>query len=150
MLWAREHLLSFWGATRSEGEGEGDGEREREIERHKTGNARGGRARHEGARGDGARERERRGKGLRLRKVYLRDNYSSESSAAGLNDYDHPDPYHQGHMVNQTPTRTMRSTEYGQRLGPSGRSLNDGHCSVPNLGDFGAPQYNTSREPYPA
>jgi 1,3-beta-glucan synthase len=25
--------------------------------------------------------------------VYQRDNYGSESSAAGLNDYDHPDPY---------------------------------------------------------
>jgi 1,3-beta-glucan synthase len=25
--------------------------------------------------------------------AYHRDNYGSESSAAGLNDYDHPDPY---------------------------------------------------------
>ena len=25
--------------------------------------------------------------------TYHRDNYGSESSAAGLNDYDHPDPY---------------------------------------------------------
>jgi hypothetical protein len=25
--------------------------------------------------------------------VYQRDNYGSESSAAGLDDYDHPDPY---------------------------------------------------------
>jgi hypothetical protein len=25
--------------------------------------------------------------------AYHRDNYSSGSSAAGLNDYDHPDPY---------------------------------------------------------
>jgi 1,3-beta-glucan synthase len=25
--------------------------------------------------------------------AFHRDNYGSESSAAGLNDYDHPDPY---------------------------------------------------------
>jgi 1,3-beta-glucan synthase len=25
--------------------------------------------------------------------TFHRDNYGSESSAAGLNDYDHPDPY---------------------------------------------------------
>ena len=36
-------------------------------------------------------------------------------------------------------------------MGPSGRSLNGGprgRCSTPNLGDFGAPQYNTGRERY--
>jgi 1,3-beta-glucan synthase len=39
---------------------------------------------------------------------------------------------------------------YGQRLGPSAESLNGGRSSAPNLGDFGASQYNTGREPYPA
>ena len=39
---------------------------------------------------------------------------------------------------------------YGQRLGPSAESLNGGRTSAPNLGDFGASQYNTGREPYPA
>ena len=35
-------------------------------------------------------------------------------------------------------------------MGPSGEFLNGGRSSAPNLGDFGAPQYNTSRELYPA
>lgn len=39
---------------------------------------------------------------------------------------------------------------YGQRLGPSAESLNGGRSSAPNLGDFGASQYNTGSEPYPA
>ncbi|KAH9995701.1 hypothetical protein BJV77DRAFT_1157655 [Russula vinacea] len=39
---------------------------------------------------------------------------------------------------------------YGQRLGPSGESLNGGRSSAQKLGDFEAPQYNTGREPYPA
>jgi hypothetical protein len=39
---------------------------------------------------------------------------------------------------------------YGQRLGPSAESLNGGRSSAPNLGDFGASQYSTGSEPYPA
>lgn len=53
--------------------------------------------------------------------AYHRDNYGSESSGAGLNDYDHPDPYgsssssHLPHTLNLT-TRGYRPTRY--RLGP--------------------------------
>jgi len=39
---------------------------------------------------------------------------------------------------------------YGQRMDPSAESLNGGRTSAPNLGDFGATQYVSGREPYPA
>ncbi|KAH9981692.1 hypothetical protein BJV77DRAFT_358972 [Russula vinacea] len=61
--------------------------------------------------------------------VYHKDNYGSESSAAGLNDYNHPDPYGQ-------PDTDSDHDVYGQRLGPSGESLNGGRSSAPNLSDF--------------
>jgi MCM P-loop domain len=50
-------------------------------------------------------------------------------------------------QVNQTPTRTMRSTD---SIRAHQEGLNDWCYLVPNLGDFGAPQYNTGRERYPA
>jgi len=39
---------------------------------------------------------------------------------------------------------------YGQHLGHFAESLNDGRSSAPNLSDFGAFQYTTGSEPYPA
>lgn len=52
--------------------------------------------------------------------VYHRDNYGSESSAAGLNDYDHPDPYGSSspssHSHLNLTTRDYRPTRH--RLGP--------------------------------
>ncbi len=36
--------------------------------------------------------------------LYHRDNYGSESSAAGLNDYDHPDPYGLSFSPHVSPT----------------------------------------------
>ena len=92
--------------------------------------------------------------------MYHRDNYSSESSAAGLNNYDHPDPYGSyfpAHLPDALTSQPVFPGQpdtdsdhevYGQHLGSSGRSLNGGRCSTPNLGDFGAPQYNTGRERY--
>ena len=91
--------------------------------------------------------------------TYHRDNYGSESSAAGLND---PDPYgsssflHIISHVNLTPIFSGQPDTdsdhdvYGQRLGPSAESLNGGRSSAPNLGDFSATQYTGGREPYPA
>lgn len=75
--------------------------------------------------------------------VYHRDNYGSESSAAGLNDYDHPDPYGQ-------PDTDSDHDVYGQRLGQSAESLHGGRSSAPTFGDLGAAQYGGGREPYPA
>ena len=53
--------------------------------------------------------------------VYHRDNYGSESSAAGLNDYDHPDPYGSSSFLSfsshlNLTTRDNRPTRH--RLGP--------------------------------
>ncbi|KAH9972539.1 1-3-beta-glucan synthase [Lactifluus volemus] len=75
--------------------------------------------------------------------TYHRDNYGSESSAAGLNDYDHPDPY-------SHPDTDSDHDVYGQRLGPSAESLNGVRSSAPTLGDFAAAQFGNGREPYPA
>ncbi|KAH9984610.1 hypothetical protein BJV77DRAFT_1036712, partial [Russula vinacea] len=47
--------------------------------------------------------------------------------------------------VNQTLTRTMRSMD---SVWAHQEGLSSGRCSTPNLGDFGAPQYNTGRERY--
>ncbi len=41
-------------------------------------------------------------------------------------------------------------TDSGLRLGLSAESLNGGRSSATNLGDFGASQYNTGSESYPA
>jgi 1,3-beta-glucan synthase len=95
--------------------------------------------------------------------TYHRDNYGSESSAAGLNDYDHPDPYGSSSSPS-SPTRVSSQQfpgqpdtdsdhdVYGQRLGPSAESLNinGGRSSAPNLADLGTSQYGGGREPYPA
>jgi 1,3-beta-glucan synthase len=99
---------------------------------------------------------------VEISEVYNRDNYGSESSAAGLNDYDHPDPYGTSlppfsaisYVTTVFPGQPDTDSDHdvygGQRLGPSAESLNGGRSSAPNLGDLGASQYSTGREPYPA
>jgi 1,3-beta-glucan synthase len=95
--------------------------------------------------------------------TYHRDNYGSESSAAGLNDYDHPDPYSSvffslpsfllslNHSLSLGhPDTDSDHDVYGQRLGPSAESLNGVRSSAPTLGDFAAAQFGNGREPYPA
>ena len=53
-------------------------------------------------------------------------------------------------MITGQPDTDSDHDVYGQRLGPSAESLNGGRSSAPNLGDFGASQYSTGSEPYPA
>jgi len=53
-------------------------------------------------------------------------------------------------ITGQPDTDSDHDVYGAQRLGHSAESLNGGRISAPNLGDFGASQYNTGSEPYPA
>ncbi len=44
--------------------------------------------------------------------AYHRDNYGSESSAAGLNDYDHPDPYGSSSSPLSSPILNLTACNY--------------------------------------